>query len=316
MDEKSLELLEFPKILQILAGFTSFSASRELAFKLKPSPDPGLVSGLLTQTQEARYLLSLKSGISIGNVPDIRDIARKAALGQIMAPHDLLDVQYTLEAVRQLRTHLEELKEEVPSLWGFAEHILPLPEIEDAISNCIGLNGALLDTASASLFNIRHRLKETRQKLTGRLARILESPWAREFIQEPLIVEREGRYVIPVKVEMRRRLKGMVHDVSNTGATVFVEPWATVELGNEIRELEAEEKREIERILTDLTAHVGDNQEAISENIALAAGIELALAKAKYAEKLRACAPLIRKDRGGAHHRKLISGLLMPGILC
>ena len=114
MDEKSLELLEFPKVLQILAGFTSFSASRELAFKLKPSPEPGLVSGLMTQSHDARYLLSLKSGFSIGCVLDIRDVVRKAAVGQIMAPQDLLDVQFTLESVRQLRTHLEELKEEVP----------------------------------------------------------------------------------------------------------------------------------------------------------------------------------------------------------
>ncbi len=305
MDAKSLELLEFPKILEILAGFTSFSASRNLALNLKPSPEPELVSRLLTQSREARYLLSLMPSFSIGNVLDVRELAKMASVGRAIEPSDLIDIQSTLEAARHLRTNLEKQKEEIPLLWSLAEHILPLPQIEDAIRLCIGPRGELLDSASAKLVSIRHRLKETRQRLIARLESILESPRAKDFIQEPLIVERDGRYVISVKIETRRQLKGIVHDVSSTGATVFVEPWATVELGNEIRQLEAEEKREIERILTALTAQVGANQESISQNIALVAELDLALAKARYAEKVRASEPLIKNDSSSYNETRL-----------
>jgi DNA mismatch repair protein MutS2 len=242
---------------------------------------------------------------SIGSVLDVREIAKTAAVGQVVGPRDLIDVQSTLEAARHLRTNLEKLKEEVPSLWSLAQHILPLPQIEDAISICIGPHGELLDSASARLVSIRYQLKETRQRLIARLESILESPRAKKSIQELVIVEREGRYVIPVKVEMRRQLKGIVHDVSNTGATVFVEPWATVELGNEIRQLAAEEKREVERILTALTAQLGANQESISQNVALVAELDLALAKATYAEKVRASEPLIKNDSGSSNETRL-----------
>jgi DNA mismatch repair protein MutS2 len=149
----------------------------------------------------------------------------------------------------------------------------------------------------------------------------LESPGTQKFIQEPLIVERESRYVLPVKVEMRRELKGIVHDFSNTGATVFVEPLVTVELGNEMRQLVVEEKREVERILAALSAQVGANQEAISQNVVLVAELDLALAKARYAEKVKASEPLIQNDSGSSSEtwlrlvearHPLLKGSVMP----
>jgi DNA mismatch repair protein MutS2 len=149
----------------------------------------------------------------------------------------------------------------------------------------------------------------------------LDSPGTQKFIQEPLIVERESRYVLPVKVEMRRELKGIVHDFSNTGATVFVEPLVTVELGNEMRQLVAEEKREVERILAALSAQVGANQESISQNVALVAELDLALAKARYAEKGKATEPLIQNDSGSSNEtwlrlvearHPLLKGSVMP----
>ncbi|MFC2039547.1 endonuclease MutS2, partial [Chloroflexota bacterium] len=268
--------------------------------------DAQLVSQSLTQSREARLLLSLRPSFSIGGVVDVREVARTAAAGRILETRDLIDVQDTLEAMRNLRVNLERIRDQIPSLWNLAERILPLPDLQDRITRCIAPNGELLDSASAKLADLRHRRKETRRQLLAQLENILESPGARQFIQEPVIVERGSRYVLPVKVELQRELSGIVHDVSNSGAALFIEPWATVELGNELRQLVAEEDREIERILTALSIQVGDNEESIAQNVALVAELDLALAKARYAERVKAIEPLIIKtDRDNSNETSL-----------
>jgi DNA mismatch repair protein MutS2 len=293
MDEKSLEMLEFPKVREILAGFTSFSASRDLAVSLHPSTDPELVSLLLTQSTEARRLLATNPGFSIGAASDVREAAEMAARGKILDPQTLVDIQMTLAAARRLRAGLAKAASEFPSLWGIAERIVLLPRLEEDIARCIDATGDLLDSASAQLADLRRQLKAKRQQLLDRLDGIIKSAKGQRVVQEPLITEREGRYVIPVRAELQKEFKGIVHDVSNTGATVFVEPWMTVDLGNERRQLAIEEQREVERILAALSADVGANQAAISENVALIAELDLALAKARYADRARATEPVI-----------------------
>jgi len=314
VNDKSLEILEFPKVREILASYTSFSASRELAIDLQPSSNPERVSLLLKQSAEARHLLSLEPDFSIGGVFDIREAAKMAERGKVLEPETLVDVQKTLAATHRLRTSLRKLSNEFPLLWNIANQIVELPRLEEEISRCITTTGELLDSASAKLANLRQQLKETRQQLLERLDAIIKSHRSQRFIQEPLITEREGRYVIPVKAELQKEIKGIVHDVSNTGATVFVEPWATVELGNELRQLTIEEKREVERILAALSAEVGANEAVISQNLALIAELDLALAKARYAEKAKATEPHIttpdgnRRDSGstGANALRLV----------
>ena len=299
MDAKSLEMLEFPKVREILAGFTSFSASRDLAMSLQPSSDPELVTLLLTQSTEARRLLAANPGFSIGAASDVREAAEMAARGKILEPQTLVDVQTTLAAARCLRSSLAKLASEFPSLWSIAERIVVLPRLEEDIARCIDPAGDLLDTASAQLADLRRRLREKRRQLLDRLDGIIKSAKGQRLVQEPLVTEREGRYVIPVRVELQKEMKGIVHDVSNSGATVFVEPWMTVDLGNEQRQLAIEEQREVERILAALSADVGANQAAISENVDLIAELDLALAKARYAEMARATEPLIVADITG-----------------
>lgn len=296
MDEKSLGMLEFPKVREILAGFTSFSASRDLAVSLHPSTDPELVSLLLTQSTEARRLLATNPGFSIGAASDVREAAEMAARGKILEPQTLVDVQMTLAAARRLRTGLAKLASEFLSLWGIAELIVTLPHLEQDIARCIGATGELLDSASAKLADLRHQLREKHRQLLDRLDGIIKSAKGRRLVQEPLITERGGRYVIPVRAELQKELKGIIHDVSNTGATVFVEPWITIELGNERRQLSIEEEREMERILAALSAEVGANRAAISRNVALIAELDLALAKARYAEMARATEPMVVGD--------------------
>ncbi|MBI2832502.1 MAG: endonuclease MutS2 [Chloroflexi bacterium] len=291
MDEKSLEMLEFPRVKEILAGYTSFSLSREMAMKLQPLTDYERISLLLKQSGEARRLLSLEPYFSIGGITDVREAVRLAARDKVLEPQRLVEIQSALVAIRELRRNLGKLSKELPLLWSIAEGIVEQRQIEKNIGDCIAPSGELLDTASPRLIELRQRMRDVREHLVKKLEAIVRSSKGEKIVQEPIVTEREGRYVIPLKIESRKELKGIVHDMSNTGATVFVEPWATVELGNELRELVLEEKREVERILKDLSAEVGAHEAEICAGIELAAELDVALAKGKYARVVRATEP-------------------------
>jgi len=293
LGDRDLELLEFHKIRDILAGFTSFSASRELALALVPLSDEEEIRLRLRQSAEARRLLSLSPDFHIGEVVDVREMVKLAARGKILDPKSLLEIQKTLDSAHRLKRHLTNLSSELPLLSGLARDIVTLDKLVKDIGGCLSPNGDLLDTASPKLASVRHRMRQVRQELLAHLQAIISSPRGRKIVQEPIVTEREGRYVIPIKVECRRQIKGIVHDVSNTEATVFIEPWTTIEVQNELRQLVAEEKDETERILRTLSAEVGAFESQISRNIELLAEIDLALAKARYAREARATEPII-----------------------
>jgi len=293
MDAKSLEMIDFPKIKEILAGYASFSASREMALSLEPLYNYERITLLLKQTAEARNLLFNDKGYTVGSTADIRDKAKLAALEGVLDPPSLIEIQQTLNALHELRHYLKSIAEECPLLWSIAEGIADLQQIGKDIAACIGPDGEILDSASPALANIRAQLRDTRGQILERLEGIVKSPRGVRILQEDVITEREGRYVILVKVEHRHEVKGIVHDISNTGSTVFMEPTATVGLGNAIRELVIEERHEIERILRLLTAEIGAESEAISRSIELAAELDLIMAKARYAKRINAAEPNI-----------------------
>ncbi len=291
MDEKSLEILGFPQIRQILARFTSFSASRELALELRPSPDFQQVSLRLRQSAEARHLLATDPDFAMGAVTDVRQVADMASKGKMLEPQTLVEIGRTLASIHQARGRLGKLSAEVPLLWDIAEPIVELDGLVRRIDRCLAPDGIVLDRASEHLAVLRRRMAEVKGRIFASLKAIMATTHGREAVQEPIIVEREGRQVIPVKIERRREIKGIVHDVSNTGASVYIEPLATVEMGNDLREAVVEEKREVERILAELSADVGDHEAEISRNITLTAELDLALAKARYAFQFKAIEP-------------------------
>ncbi len=288
-------MLEFPRIREILAGYTSFSASREMAAALQPQHDYAEISRLLNQTAEARQLLGLDRGFSIGNVLDVREKAGLAALEGILEPVSLVEIQQTLAALHELRRYIKSISEDFPLLWEIAGGIAELRQIEKDIAACLDPAGEVLDTATPALADIRRQLRETRGQILEKLESIVRSPRGNRILQEDIVTEREGRYVILVKMECRHDIKGIVHDISNTGATVFMEPTSTVGLGNAIRELVIEERRETERILRLLSAEVGAHSEDITRGIELAAELDLILAKARYARNIKATEPVIIK---------------------
>jgi DNA mismatch repair protein MutS2 len=308
LDKSSVDMLEFPRIRERLANYTSFTAGRELALELQPLSDFDHIRLLLKQSAEARRLLSVRPDFHIAEAYDVREDVTRAEIGASLDAAALLKVMKTVAASRVARNGLGKLSADLPGLWGIACDISALPELEGEIGKCLSPAGDVMDSASAQLANIRFRMRDTRRQLQERLSSIVKSKRGQEMLQEQLITERNGRYVLPVRVESKRELKGIVHDVSNTGATVFIEPMETVETGNELRQLEVEERQEIERILAALSAAVGAAADDIRTNIGILARLDLALAKALYAEKIKAIEPEIVDDQNeGGRMLKLVN---------
>ncbi len=288
MDDKSLEMLEFHRVREIVAGYTAFPASRNLALAMDCSSNPDEVRHRLEQSAQARRLLETIPDFSLGDVPDTRQYLEQAARGRTLEPATLLDIAAGLGAARRARRHLAPMAEELPLVWEVAAGLVPLRPLEEEITRSISPDGEVLDSASATLASTRRELKETRQHLLQRLEAIIRSPRGQRIVQEPIVTERSGRYVIPIRTDARHDIRGIVHDVSNTGATLFIEPWSTVDTGNRLRELTVQEQQEVERVLAALSARVGQYHHEIAANIARLAELDLLLAKAKYARHNRA----------------------------
>ncbi len=300
MNDKTLNTLEFPKVRERLAAHASFSLGKSLALELKPSTDIAEVRRWQRITSEAVRLLSLRPDITLGGARDVRDITRRAELGSVLDTSDILMVADTLRASRNLRNLIvrtAEQKSGLETLSFIADGMTLLPKIEEEIERCINDDGQVLDSASPALAKIRVNVRTAHNRLIARLQQIISSDTYSRALQEPIITLRDGRYVIPVKSDFKGQLRGIVHDQSNSGATVFVEPLATVDLGNEWRQLQIEEANEIERILRELGTLIGSRGEAIRINIEILADIDLALAKARYSLALDALEPELAEVR-------------------
>lgn len=291
MDEKTLTTLEFPKILERLAGYCAFAASVEKARQLSPSSDPFEVRRRLAETSEAVRLLATHPDLSVGGVRDVRqpvDLARHAG---VLAPNELLDIKSTLAAARTLSRTFARLEFQHPLLFELIQQ-LPAPTgLVDAISRVLSDHAEILDSASDRLRTVRGELRVVHDRLLGRLQKMVGDPKNAPYLQEALITQRDGRYVLPLRAEFKGRIRSIVHDQSSSGATLFVEPLAVVELNNQYRELQLEERDEERRILAELSLRVAENGEAILGAIEVVAALDLILARAKYAEDLLASQP-------------------------
>lgn len=295
MNPKALTILEYPKVLQKLAAYTSFSAGRELALALEPGSDLDEVQARLDVTSEAVRLLQLKPDITLGGAHDIRDLIRQAEMGGAIPALSFLDIESTLVSSRTLRAGIMRLAEshpdELPNITETARHLANLPMLEQAITRTIAPNGEVLDTASAALANIRSSIKTAYNRLMEKLNALLNSQAYSQALQDPIITIRNGRYVLPVKADYKGRVRGIVHDQSGSGATVFLEPMETVDLNNTWRQLQLDEQEEIEKILRALSGQVANYDIELRQTVTALADLDLALAKAKYAQDSDAHAP-------------------------
>jgi DNA mismatch repair protein MutS2 len=293
IDQKTLHTLEYEKILERLAGYTAFGASAEKARRLQPVNDIDEARRRQAETSEAAQLLVTHSDLTIGGARDIREKVDLARHSGVLDPNDLLDVKYTLVAARTLRRTFERLTEQYPRLWSIAEHLTPPSGLIDAISRALSDRGDILDSASDKLANIRRDLRVARERLLSKLQRMASDPKNAPMLQETLITQRDGRYVLPLRSEFKGRIKSIVHDQSASGATLFVEPLAVVELNNQNRELQLAERDEERRILAELSRMTGMNAESILGTVDAVADLDLALARARYAEDLHASEPVL-----------------------
>ncbi len=291
MDEKTLRTLEYDKILEKLAGYCSFPASAELAKQLHPTSDIIEARRSLAETSEAVRLLFNHSDLSIGGARDVRQVVDLANHGGVLLPSDLLDIKYTLVSARTLARTFERWAVSFPILTDIVSQLPPPLGLIDAITRSISERGEILDSASVKLGSIRHDLRIAHERLMTRLQRIISDPKNGPYLQEALITQRDGRYVVPLRAEFKGRIRSIVHDQSSSGATIFVEPLVVVELNNQYRELELAERDEERRILAELSHQVGMHAEAIVHTVDVIARLDLALARGKYAEDIRASEP-------------------------
>ena len=304
MDVKTLSVLEYPKILERLKAFCDFSASMELARALQPTDSYDLALTRLAETSEARRLFSVQD-IGIGGAHDIRSAVDLAARGGVLDPQQLLDVKSTLVSSRELKRSLERKTDEYPRLAQIAAGLPESHGIVDAISRVLSERGEVLDSASPKLASLRREIKIAHDRLMSRLQRYLTESASK--LQEPIITQRDGRYVIPLRAEFKGQIKAVVHDQSSSGATLFVEPLPIVELNNSMRELQLQERDEERRILYELSAQIGEHREELTYGVENLAMLDLIFAKAKYAEELKASAPILHQLSANNNQRSVKS---------
>ncbi len=294
---RTLELLELPTVLGRAAERAAFSAGACAVRALRPSANRVQVGARLERTTQARLLLDLEPSISLGGARDVRTLAARAARGARLTTSELLEIHSHLRAVRLAVRAVGRHADAAPDLWARLACVREPLDLEERIADAIDEQAEVRDTASDELRRLRRALARQRAHAARLLARLVERAPA-GVLQEPVVTERRGRLVVPVRRERQHQLAGVVHDVSASGATVFMEPLAAVEAGNHVRELEVAETREVERILEHLSAAAGAAQPALDAAVQALAALDQALALARYANDLDAAPPQVSADDG------------------
>ncbi len=293
-DEGTLRALEFGAIVEQLATHTSFEPARELALGLQPMPDPTHVALLQDQTDEAARLLDDQAQASIGGARDTRVAVERARRGGRLTPGELIEIADTLEATARFEARLRSWRE--PHLVELREELDAAPELAERIGRSIDESGELLDTASSALAAIRKRLRTAQDRVRERLNTMLRSSAMAGIIGEAIVTVRSGRYVIPIRAEAKGRVKGIVHDQSASGATLFVEPLTVVDLNNAWTESTLAQEREEERILDELSAAVESRSESLRASLDALARADLWMARARLGVSMDAVRPARAPD--------------------
>ncbi len=304
---QALEKLEFDEIRARLVGQCVFPVAAEAALELEPSTDRWLVDRWLEATAEGVDLLTNFPDITIGGAKDIRSSAERAGKGSRLLSQELMSIADTARAARLLRRsihRLPEVNQRFPQLLDLSTGLIDAIELENTIGRAIGPAGEVLDSASPALTRIRKDLRIAHGRLMDRLNRFVGG--SNPALQDAIVTSRDGRYVVPVRADSRTQVPGVVHDVSSSGQTLFVEPLEVVELNNRWREAQIEETREVDRILDQLSHEAGQFSNELRLTVESTARIDFAMAKARLAFAMRATRPVIwsqvRREDGLAGH--------------
>ena len=313
MHEKSLHTLEYPKILERLAHEAAFSASKELARALQPATDLREVQRRQAHTTEARRLLEVRPDAGIRGARDIRPLVVRGERGAMLSPSELLDILSTVRSAIYVARLLGRLDDDFPLMKALGADLPQRPKLAERIEQSISEEGEVLDSASPTLRRLRIEIRGAQQRLQEKLQSLLNE--YRTSLQDPIITLRSDRYVLPVRAEARGQVRGIVHDQSASGATIFVEPLVVVEMNNRLRELHLSERQEIERILMEISAEVGREALALNLDVELLAEIDLHLAKGRYSQLTESNPPRLN-DQGRlklmAARHPLLTGKVVP----
>lgn len=289
--------LEFPKILEKLKQYCSSRLGEDLVGKMTFMTNPAAINARLEETSEAVSALRIYSDIPLGGLRDIRVALARVSRGGVLEVDELTAVADTLRCARHLKAFLEKLEPEFfPYLSGLGRGIVTHPQLEERINRSIGPDGEISDSASPELARIRRQAAVLQGAVREKLNSIIRSSELQKYLQENLITIRGNRYVIPVKAESRSKIPGLIHDQSASGATVYIEPYSVLEINNDLSRKRAEEKAEIQRILTLLSEAVAGAGDEIAATLNILAYVDFVAAKGKLSSDMNGCAPKLNTD--------------------
>jgi len=314
MNAHTLRVLEYDAIRQKVVAHCATPMGAERARQMTPRTDEEAIRVALQQTSEARRLIDLAEEMPLRGVQDVRSAASLARAGGILPPESLLSIADTVESARRLRSFLLTREEKCPALCVLARQLEPLPEVVNEVRRCLREDATVADSASPELARIRQRLRRLHSRITERLQATLNSSRIRNMLQEPVITMRGDRYCLPVKAEYRAQFGGIVHDVSASGATLFMEPQEVVDLGNQIREAQIAEQNEVVRILAQLSALVGKYSDPILLTCDALGELDFINARARLSVEWDAIEPALN-TQGKIRLRKARHPLLKPPVV-
>lgn len=309
--EKSIRTLELPRVLQRLSEQAVSAAAKEQALHLRPETEPEEVLRLLDQTDAAREMIGLHGSPSFSGVKPVSEALNRADRGGSLNTHELLTIAGLLTAARRAREYFNDQAKDKTAIDHLFLSLHGNRFLEEKIKRCIADEDTITDAASPELADIRRHMRAAQSKSRQILQRIISSPSYAKVLQETIITQRNGRFVVPVKAEHRADMPGLVHDISSTGATLFVEPMGVVQANNEYIELESKEEKEIERILAELSAEAAAHREDIQWDYDTLVHLDLIFARGQLSYRMDAIRPQIRRD-GAVYLRKARHPLLDP----
>ncbi len=296
MNNKVLQVLEYNRIIGLLEEQASCFMAKEIIKNLKPYTDINSIRDSLRSTTEAVGLIVHKGPLPLGNIYDIKDSVVLAHKGRTLTMRELLHINYNMRVARQVVDYLKSDVPVMPIIQSIVQVVETMPRLEERIDRCILSEDEMSDNASPELRDIRRSIARQNDSIRNRLNSILNSSDNKTLLQDAIVTMRDGRYVVPIKQEHRGRFPGIIHDQSQSGATLFIEPQVIVDLNNELRELELAEKAEIERILGELTTAVGEYHHQLLNNQKLLAELDYIMAKGKLSCKMQGEEPQLNED--------------------
>jgi len=298
VQQRVMKTLEFDKVRNQLIEHTHSSLGREKAQTLMPSVDFEEVSRLQEETDEAAKVLRIKGNVPLGGIHDIRPHTKRAQIGGMLSPIELVQVASTVHASRQMKRFIEDLQEvtDVPILLNYAEGIIVLAKLEESIKNAIDEGGEVLDSASEALRSLRQQMRTRESRVREKLESMIRSSNASKMLSDAIITIRNDRFVIPVKQEYRSHYGGIIHDQSSSGQTLFIEPQSVVQLNNELQTIRVKEQLEIERILTELSALTAEYHDELLAIVVIMAELDFMFAKARYGSRIKASKPIVNNE--------------------